>query len=144
MEKWVQGKLIKDFLHFLPNFGHIWWFVKLPQCVFHFEKSSNMSKIWQKMKRSPVQIAFNPFFGWFRAPDPLLVNWVVKLPSFHKRLNVTLFFRVFSTVNNHPHIEYIFWSAHKIRFLLKKYGFFRLLTCSVTLTIINGTVGQKI
>ena len=37
--------------------------------ALHFEKSSNMAKIWPKMKKSLVQLALNPFFGcWFRVP----------------------------------------------------------------------------
>ena len=39
--------------------------------LWNFEKSSNMAKNWgQKMKKSLVQHAFNPFFGWFRVPYP--------------------------------------------------------------------------
>ena len=36
--------------------------------ALHFEKSWNMAKIWQKMKKSLVQLAFSPFFVWFRIP----------------------------------------------------------------------------
>ena len=35
----------------------------------NFEKSSNVPQIWQKMKKSLVQLAFNPFFGWFQVPE---------------------------------------------------------------------------
>ena len=31
--------------------------------ALHFEKSSNIAKIWQKMKKSLVQFASNPFFS---------------------------------------------------------------------------------
>ena len=37
-------------------------------------RSSNMPSNWQKMKKSRlVQLALNPFFGWFRVPYPSLV-----------------------------------------------------------------------
>ena len=54
----------------------------------NFEKSSNMPKIWQKMKKSLVQLALNPFlhgtsitlnpgFGYpkhnFKAQQPVLI-----------------------------------------------------------------------
>ena len=32
--------------------------------TLHFEKSSNMAKIWQKMKKSLVRLAFNPFLQY--------------------------------------------------------------------------------
>ena len=80
MEKSIKGKLNKAFLHFLLNF--------LPACLMiflrvtywkalqNFETSSNMSKIWQKMKEILVQLVLNLFFGWFWIPkesDPSLV-----------------------------------------------------------------------
>ena len=40
--------------------------------MFHFEKSSNMEKMWQKMKKSLVQLAFNTFLqgtAGTRCPD---------------------------------------------------------------------------
>ena len=36
---------------------------RAPKALCNFEKSSNMTKIWQKMKKRLVQLAFNPFFG---------------------------------------------------------------------------------
>ena len=56
-----HGKLNKAFLHFLPN---IWWFFKCLQCMLHFEKSSNMSKMWQKMKK-----CLNSILSWFQVPE---------------------------------------------------------------------------
>ena len=56
-EKWVKGKLNKAFLHFLPN-------------LRIFEKSSNMPKIWQKMKKSLVQLAFKPHFSTVYFQNP--------------------------------------------------------------------------
>ena len=49
---WVYGKMNKCFLHFFPTF-------------------------WGKMKKSLVQHALNPFFGWFRVPE----NPVSGIPS---------------------------------------------------------------
>ena len=45
----------KRFLHFLPN---LMFFSTLWSLMLHFDKSSNMAKIWQKMKKN---LAFNPF-----------------------------------------------------------------------------------
>ena len=35
----------------------------------NFEKSSNMPKIWQKIKKSFAQLGLSPFFGWLQIPD---------------------------------------------------------------------------
>ena len=54
---------------FLPNF---WWFLKVEselKVLGNFEKSTNMAKIWQKMKKSIVQLASNPFFSTFRVTE---------------------------------------------------------------------------
>ena len=57
-------------------FYHIGWFFKVEhmssKVVLYFENSSNMAKMWQKMKKSLVQLAFIPFFGWFWVS----VNWI--------------------------------------------------------------------
>ena len=53
MKKWVWSKLNKAFLHFLPNFWHVSWFFKIHSFALHFEKSSDMPKIWQKNKEKP-------------------------------------------------------------------------------------------
>ena len=41
--------------------------------MLHFEKSSKMAKIWQKMKKSLVGLAFNHafnlLFSWFQVPE---------------------------------------------------------------------------
>ena len=34
----------------------------------NFEKSSNMANVWQKKKKSLVQLAFNPFLGKISSP----------------------------------------------------------------------------
>ena len=31
--------------------------------TLHFEKLSKMAEIWQKMKKSPIQLAFNPLLS---------------------------------------------------------------------------------
>ena len=43
-----------------------------PKVLWNFKKSSNVAKNWQKMKKSLVQLAFNPLFGWFLVPE----NWI--------------------------------------------------------------------
>ena len=40
----------------------------------NFEESSNMAKNGQKMKKSLVKFAFNPFFGWFWVPKNLILG----------------------------------------------------------------------
>ena len=43
-----------------PNFCHIWWFFKV-----EYAKKSNQN--WRKkVKKSLVQLALSPYFGWFR------------------------------------------------------------------------------
>ena len=56
-EKWVEGKLNKAFLHFLAIFDDFSKLRSTFSSVFHFEKSSNMAKIWQKIKNCLI----NPF-----------------------------------------------------------------------------------
>ena len=63
-EKWIKGKISKDFLHFLPNVCHI-FLMNFQSCTGHtprgtlqFEKNH---QIWQKLKKILVQLAFNPF-----------------------------------------------------------------------------------
>ena len=71
LEKWVE----EGFSSFFDNFfWHIWWFFKVKHVLRHwnFEKLSNMPKIWQKMKKSVVWLALNPFFGWFLVPENLI------------------------------------------------------------------------
>ena len=77
-EKWVEHKLNKVFLYFLPNFCHLWWFFKVLQHWFgtlHFEKSSKIAigqlgKKW--MKKSLVQFSFNKLLkeGHFQNQKP--------------------------------------------------------------------------
>ena len=61
---WKSGKLnSRAFLHSLPNFFALFddfskWSV--PKTLWKFEKSSNMAKLWQKMKKNLIQLAFNP------------------------------------------------------------------------------------
>ena len=56
MEKWVEGKLNKAFLHFLAkNF--------LTAYLMIFQSETYIAKNWQKMKKIIVQLAFNPLFG---------------------------------------------------------------------------------
>ena len=65
--------------------------------------SKATAKIWQKMKKSLVQLALNPFFGWFWIPDLSLVctigsisskivieNWILTKKKMHQ------FFSIFS------------------------------------------------
>ena len=68
-ESWWGGA----FLHFLPNFCYSWWFFKVEYAKCGYETLKNHQKIWQKMKKSLVQLAFNPFFGCF---------WVSKKSNF--------------------------------------------------------------
>ena len=56
-EKWVEVKLNKGFLHFLPNFWHIWWFFKVSLHPFHFEKNA---KILSKNKENPCSTCLQP------------------------------------------------------------------------------------
>jgi hypothetical protein len=48
--------------------------------VFHFENSSNMPKISQKMKKSHVQLSLNPFVHGTTVPetgfDSAMDKWV--------------------------------------------------------------------
>ena len=72
VEKWVEGMLNKAFLYFFCQMFAIFddfskW--SPPKVLWRFEKSSNMAKLWQKKKNSFVQLASNPFFGWFRVPE---------------------------------------------------------------------------
>ena len=63
----VWGKFNKAFLHFLPNFWHIWWFFKVLKSFFgalHFEKSSKLATIWPKMKKSLVPTCLKPISPW--------------------------------------------------------------------------------
>ena len=45
------------FLHFLPDFCHIWWLLSV-KCIKgeigNFEKSPKMAKIWGKMKKKII------------------------------------------------------------------------------------------
>ena len=49
-----KGMLNKAFLHFLPNFCHFWWFSTGPS-------ARSTMKYHQKLKKSLVRLAFNPF-----------------------------------------------------------------------------------
>jgi len=49
--------VLPNFLPYLMIFQSSAAFFVMP----HFEKSSNMAKFWQKMKKSLVRLAFNPF-----------------------------------------------------------------------------------
>ena len=68
MEKWVEGKLNKDFLYLLLNFCHIWWFFKVehtPKSLRNLEKSSYMHNFWWKMEKNTLfNLPSTPFFGW--------------------------------------------------------------------------------
>ena len=58
-----ESSLQNDFLHFLAIFDD---FSKLimSKTLRNFEKSSNMANnIWQKIMKTFVQLAVNPFFG---------------------------------------------------------------------------------
>ena len=51
--------MVRHFFNFFPNFWHIWWFFKVFQCLqgfFTFGKSSNIPRIWQKMKKNHIQL----------------------------------------------------------------------------------------
>ena len=63
-EKWIEGKLNKTFLHFLPNFLMIFQRFIAAFCILHFEKSSTIAKIWQKMKKSPPSTFLQPISPW--------------------------------------------------------------------------------
>ena len=76
-------KLNKAFLHyFLSNFWHIWWFLKV-------ERSKGAVELWKiikyvaknlaKIEEKPIPMPFkNPFYGWFRVPDPSLNSILMK------------------------------------------------------------------
>ena len=66
----------RDFLHW-----YIWWFSKFHSafCILHFEKSSNMVKIWPKMKKFIV-LHFKVFriFVWIGSSVLMLdfASWI--------------------------------------------------------------------
>ena len=66
-----KGHWNKAFLHFLPC--HIWWFAM--ELGFFFEK----------MKKSHVELAWNPFFGWFRVP---LLGLNIHIQGMHTQLTL--------------------------------------------------------
>ena len=69
-EMGLKGKLNKAFLHFLPN---VWTYLTNSQngsCSKKLWKIIKVPKIWQKNRKSLVQLALNPFFGLFWVPDP--------------------------------------------------------------------------
>jgi len=59
----LKGKINKAFLHFLPIFDIFDDFSKFFSTVsaLPFEKSSNMAKMYQKMRNCLVQLSLNPF-----------------------------------------------------------------------------------
>ena len=66
MEKWVEKCMLnKAFLHFLP-YLIIFQNLLHHRCAPLWKIIKYGKTIWQKMKKSLVQLAFNPFFGWFR------------------------------------------------------------------------------
>ena len=72
IEKWVYDKLNKDFLHFLPNFCHIWWLsnVEYAKGVAELWKIIKYAKILAKNEEKPCTTClFNPFLGWFQVPQ---------------------------------------------------------------------------
>ena len=54
------------------------WVESKVRGALHFEKSSNMAKMWlkicQKMKKMKVHVALNPVFRWFQVPDLSLMH----------------------------------------------------------------------
>ena len=92
MEKWVEGdKLNNAYLHFLPNFCHIWLFYKVERTegTIEFRKIIKNGKKLTKNEEynSLVQLAFNLFLhaGYpkpgFRVPVPPLICAIVKEKS---------------------------------------------------------------
>ena len=82
LEKWVKGKSNKAFLHFLPNFCHIWWFFK----VEHAEVSSELCKIIKygknKFSKKWRKALFDlplTHFAWFWVPH----NHICTMYDFH-------------------------------------------------------------
>ena len=60
VEKWVQMlSRTRGFCIFLPN---LMFFSTLWSLMLHFDKSSNMAKICQKLKKSLVRLALKMFF----------------------------------------------------------------------------------
>ena len=59
---------------FGPKFDDFskWW--SAPMVLLNFENSLNTAQIWQNMKKSHVQRAFNPFLGWFRGSTRSTTN----------------------------------------------------------------------
>ena len=56
------SSFLAKFLPYLMNFrsGAYW------RCCYGTLKNN---QIWQKLKKTLVRLAFNPFFGWFRVPE---------------------------------------------------------------------------
>ena len=50
----------------------------------------NMAKISQKMKKSVVQLAFNPYFGWFQVPEYLIL-WAQCITNYSAGDDVEIF-----------------------------------------------------
>ena len=63
MEEWVEGKSNKTFLHFYQIFDIFDEFSKWSalKALPNYEKSSDMAKIWQQMKKSLLQLALTHF-----------------------------------------------------------------------------------
>ena len=69
---WRNGiirQVEQGFSSFFAKFLPYMMMIFQRSAMLHFGKSSSMAKIWQKMKKSLVQIALYPFIGWFRGPE---------------------------------------------------------------------------
>ena len=58
----VEQGISPFFVKFLP-YLKIFQSGAIEEALRNFEKSSNMAKIWQEMKKSLVQLSLDPFFG---------------------------------------------------------------------------------
>ena len=73
-------KIFFIFAKFLPYLMIFQSFASL-STLLYFEKSSNMPKIWQNMKKSPFNLPLNPFFDWFHAPENQISHF--RYPIWH-------------------------------------------------------------
>ena len=70
-ESWIVGLFfITQIFALFDDFSK--W--NVPKTLWKFEKWSNMAKLWQKMKKSLVQLAINPFFIWFWVTENLILG----------------------------------------------------------------------